>query len=68
MIATLSKTAVTKAKEIAQNLNANAVIVEVMVGEKLQQMAVSEDAYINRPFMSGIDIVIATVDSTGTVI
>jgi len=65
--ATLSKTAVTKAIEIAQNLNANAVIIEVKIGEIEQQMAVSEEAYINRDFASELSI-IATVDSKGVIL
>ena len=64
-MATLSQTAVTKATEIAQKTNANAVIIEMMVGEKLQQMAVSEQAYENR-VVQNIEK-IATVDPSGAI-
>jgi len=66
IIATLSKTAVRKAKEIAKNLNANAVIVEVDVNGFTRQMVVSEEAYINRVSNQKITR-IATVTPTGTI-
>ena len=67
--ATLSKTAVTRATEIAQSLNANAVIVIVKVGDNENQMAVSEEAYNNRDMSFSAELeVIATVDPSGVVL
>ena len=63
--ATLSKTAVKKATEIAQNLNANAVIIEVKIGEKMQQMAISEESY--EDIVCKNYEVIATITPTGAI-
>ena len=64
--ATLSKTAVAKAIEIAMTLNANAVIFEAIVGSKLMQMAVSKHDYDNR-VCENLEA-IATIDPTGVIL
>ena len=66
-MATLSKTAVSRAIKIAKNLNANAVIIETKIGDNPKQMAVSEKAYKNR--IEGLEVtIVATVDSTGIIL
>jgi len=62
----LSKTTVNRAIEIAKEIQANAVIVEVMIGKIPQQMAVSAKQYLNRDLSSDAKLV-AMVDPSGSI-
>ena len=64
--ATLSKSAVTRATEIASNTQKNAVIIEMMIGEELTQMAMSQHDYDNR-MIKNIEV-IATIDPSGVIL